>query len=164
MEESASAAKAEKDAKEERDRRIRADFKGKLDVNCAQMVLSHSLDETSKVPGWVGVTLLCLLNVCSQVDHFYGVLKSARVDGKDESAEGATPRIPSGQSFGEQEKLRRDGFHATVHAEQLSSAGDSASTIVWCEFIHGVPLTIMCACCYQPLTIMCACCYQPGLS
>jgi hypothetical protein len=60
------------------------------------------------------------------VDHFYGLCKTARIDCSEAEAgggEGPESLTAAGQHFSEQEKLRRDGFHAAVHAERLASAG-----------------------------------------
>jgi hypothetical protein len=85
-----------REARVARDRRLREDFRSRLDSSCAVMV-----------------------------DHFYGLCKTARVDCEEE-ASGALPTGSSSaatQQFSEQEELRRSGFHAMVHAERLASAG-----------------------------------------
>ena len=86
-------------ARSARDKRIRSDFKRQVDVQCASMI-----------------------------EHLYGVVKASRVGAAslEQEGEGNTGTAAAELAgAAEQERLRRDGFHVTYHAESLIVAGDA---------------------------------------
>ena len=81
-----------------RDKRLRAEFKGKIDTSCSLLM-----------------------------EHFLGLVKAAKVDSRSDAAAAGSAPEP-GLVFSEQERLRRGEFQVTLHAESLSAAGDESSS------------------------------------
>ena len=104
--ESAEQLAAASAARQVRDKRLRAEFKGKLDTSCSLLV-----------------------------DHFFGLIKAAKVDSRpsvqsDAAAQAGSQGVLVGEvglAFSEQERLRRGDFQLAVHAESLAAAGKRAT-------------------------------------